>query len=497
MWAGPVTIDLLPDDVILNIFHFIRVIYADPKRYPNGLTSFTGGRNLVEWRRSWWHTLIHVCGKWRSVIFASPNFLDLKLVCVPYTRAELIGIWPPLPIIISSNSFPMPKDYDFDAAIMHHNRVCEIDLHLTSIQLERWPLAMQVQFPALTHLSLTFHPDPRDIFHTEPRDRPLARALPDGFLGGFAPNLKALGLFYIPFPALPNLLLSATDLVDFTLWEIPHSGYISPEVLITALAVLVNLKYLMIGFESPESGPNPESRRPPPPSRTLLPALTNFTFQGVSEYVEVLVAHVDAPLLEHVSVTFFHQFMFDTPQLAQFMGRATGLKALNEARVDFRQYNVWVEFFSQTGTIFRKGFYLKVECRGLELQLSSVAQLFTSFFPSIYTAEHLYIHWRPLRFVESQPQDDIENLQWLETFQSFTAVKNLYVSEKFVQGFAHGLEELVEARLMDVLPALESVFLEGLQSSGPVQEAVGKFAAARQLLGHPVTVSHWSNPEGF
>jgi hypothetical protein len=76
-------------------------------------------------------------------------------------------------------------------------------------------------------------------------------------------------------------------------------------------------------------------------------------------------------------------------------------------------------------------------------------------------------------------------------------VKNLYVSEKFVQGFAHGLEELVEARLMDVLPALESVFLEGLQSSGPVQEAVGKFAAARQLLGRPVTVSHWSKPEGF
>jgi hypothetical protein len=76
---------------------------------------------------------------------------------------------------------------------------------------------MQDQFPALTHLSLTFHPDPRDLFHSEPRDRPLAQALPDGFLGGYAPNLKALELSYIPFPALPNLLLSATDLVNLAL----------------------------------------------------------------------------------------------------------------------------------------------------------------------------------------------------------------------------------------------------------------------------------------
>jgi hypothetical protein len=29
----------------------------------------------------------------------------------------------------------------------------------------------------------------------------------------------------IPFPALPNLLLSASDLVDLSLTRLPHSGY--------------------------------------------------------------------------------------------------------------------------------------------------------------------------------------------------------------------------------------------------------------------------------
>ena len=175
------------------------------------------------------------------------------------------------------------------------------------------------------------------------------------------------------------------------------------------------------------------------------------------------MAQVDAPLLDYISMFFFHQFTFDTPQLAQFMRRATGLKAFNEAHVDFRDY-VWVKFFSQTETIVHtKGSYLTVQCGVLELQLSSLAQLFTLFFPSIDTVEHLYIYSMRLGL---QPQEDVpvENLRWLETFQSFTAVKNLYVSEEFVQGIAHGLQELGEERLMDVFPALESLFLEGSQS---------------------------------
>ena len=55
------------------------------------------------------------------------------------------------------DDWPMPEDYDFDAAIVHPNRVCEIDLHhLTSSQLQRLVSAMQEPFPALIHLRLDF-----------------------------------------------------------------------------------------------------------------------------------------------------------------------------------------------------------------------------------------------------------------------------------------------------------------------------------------------------
>ena len=421
----------------------------------------------------------------QCVIFASPNFLDLRLVCVRNTRMELIDIWPPFPIIIRNSFLPMPEDYDFDAAIMHRNRVCELDLRLTSLQLERWPSAMRDQFPALTHLGLTFH--------CESRDRPLTPILPDGFLGGSAPNLQSLELNFIPFPALPKLLLTTTQLASLSLQNIPHSGYISPEVMVTSLAVLSNLESLAIGFESPVSYSGRERRRPLPPTRTVLPSLTRFEFQGVSEYLEVLVARLDAPLLDYIWIVLFHQLIFDISQFIQFTRRTTGSIAYNEVRMDFCQFDVRVVFLPQIGT-FCKGPNLTIRCRVLEWQLSSLAQLCTSFSPSIYTVEHLYIYSRSLR---SQWQDDIENVQWLEVFHPFTALKNLYVSEKFVQGIVTALQALIEESLTDVLPALESVFLEGFQSSGLVQEAIGQFIAARQLSGHPVAVSPWNKPEGL
>jgi hypothetical protein len=79
----------------------------------------------------------------------------------------------------------------------------------------------------------------------------------------------------------------------------------------------------------------------------------------------------------------------------------------------------------------------------------------------------------------------------LEVFHRFTSVKNLYVCKEFAQCIALALQELVGEIMMEALPALESLFLEELQPSGPVQEAIGQFVAARQLSGHPVAISDW------
>jgi len=304
--------------------------------------------------------------------------------------------------------------------------------------------------------------------------------VPESFLGGSAPRLRHLELEGVPFPGLPKLLLSATDLVSLRISVIPHSGYISPEAIVRCLSTLTRLEELALGFKSPLSRP---VRRPHPLTRSVLPALTDFEFKGVSEYLEDLVARIDAPLLDRLGIRFFHQLIFDTPQLAQFVARTPNIQPPVEAHIFFSDSYVEV---TSPQTLSRR-FSLRINCRQSDWRLSSLAQVCSSSFP-IPTVERLYIYEN--EYARPRWQDDIEDSQWLEVLHPFTALKDLHVSWEFVPRIAPAFQELAGEPVTEVLPALQSLFLEEPHPSGPVHEAIEKFVAARKLAGHPIAVSH-------
>jgi hypothetical protein len=376
----------------------------------------------------------------------------------------------------------MSRVEDIFAALEHNDRVCSMNLsNIPSSQSEKVLAAMQKPFPALTHLQLHF------LYEKTPVD-------PSSFLGGSAPSLQTLVLNNVLFPGLPKLLSSATHLVNLTLWRIPYSGYISPEAVVTCISVLTRLKSLEIGFESPRSYPDINSQSPPPQTRTLFPVLTRLCFRGVREYLEDLVARIDAPLLDYLDTMFFHQLgrIFDAPQLTQFISRAPGFKAHDEARLVFTTH--WSVSVAVPLTFYR-ALKLGISCRQSDWQVLSVAQVYGSSFPQalIPAVEHLYIlgDVYRARFLELGWRDNIENSQWLELLHPFTGVKGLYISEELVPHIAPALEELVGERVTEVLPALETLFLEETPPSGPVEEAIEKFVAARQLANNPIAVSFW------
>jgi hypothetical protein len=328
-------------------------------------------------------------------------------------------------------------------------------IEFTSSQFEKVLAATQQPFPVLTYLRFL----PRD--ETGP-------VVPDSFLGGSAPQLQTLILDRIPFPGLPKLLLSATNLVNLDLQSVPHSGYFSPEALVTALSVLTSLNCLAIAFESPRSFPDWKSQRPPQRTRTLLPALTELRFKGVSKYLEVLVARTDAPLLARLYMTFFHQLIFDTPHLAQFIRRTPMFKAHDEAYVFFQDRSVRVRTFD--GAL-----ELRISCMTSDWQVSSLVQVCSSSLPRalISMMEHLYIQWE---YWDVHWQADIENSLWLEFLHPFTAVKYLYISWNFTPSIAPALEELSGERVTEVLPALQS-FPGGAGPFGRFETCPGKYWA--------------------
>jgi hypothetical protein len=211
---------------------------------------------------------------------------------------------------------------------------CQIDLScLTRSKLEYVTdsAAMHKPFPELTDLHLSGFG--RDSI------------LPDSFLGGTTPRLLFWG---IPFPGLPKLLLSATHLVYLSLDDIPRSGYIPPEAMATSISALTNLEYLRLEFQYPRPRPALGSRRPPPLTRSILPSLTGICFKGASEYLEEILARIDAPRLNELDITFFNQIIFDTPQLFQFISRRPTLKAPEKGHISFNSQGVIVKFPSQT-----------------------------------------------------------------------------------------------------------------------------------------------------
>ncbi|KAI0286441.1 hypothetical protein BC826DRAFT_1108872 [Russula brevipes] len=398
-----VTINLLPDDVLLEIFD-IHIVNED-----------------VHHDR--WHALVHVCRRWRTVVFASARRLNLQLRCT-YRRPvrKKLNIWPALPITIEDGGTRVKGASNIIAAFKHPDRVRSIDLgRIPNSVLKRFAAAMKDPFPTLTYLRL-FARDNK------------APVLPDSFLGGSAPRLQTLDLSRIPFPGIPNLLLSASDLIDLHLLDIPHSGYISPEAMVAGLSTLTRLELLHIHFQSPRSRPGQLS--PPRPTRAVLPALNYFEFKGVSEYLEDLTSRIDAPLLSYLRIIFFNQLIFNTPRLCAFISRVEKLRSQSQANMTFSLDNVKLSFVADG----RPGLVLTIRCKPSDWQLSSLTQVCDSPFVSLFNLERLEI--REDSYLRPHWQEDVENIQWPELFHPFTTIKSLSLSKEFTPCVVPALQEL-------------------------------------------------------
>jgi hypothetical protein len=468
-------IDVLPDDVLLAIFDFYVFKYQDISLLDVVFDDRETKRKIESWQ-----SLVHVCRRWRGLIFESPRCLNLQLpvFCLPRTLARnSLDVWPALPLLIYGHLSETPVD-DVIAELEHSDRICQINLEFNTtsqIEIEKLWTAMQVPFPELEILRLFFG----DVSNVP--------VLPDRFLGGSASRLRFLRLNSIPIRGLPNLLMSATHLVHLCLYKIPHSGYIAPNAVATCLSRLTNMERLQLEFESPQSSPGQESRGSPPLTRSILPALTEFSFKGVNEYFEELVARIDTPRLEIFSATFFNDIEFETPELIRFLSRSSTFNAPKEAHLFFDNQAASLKLLPRASNI--PFLLMKILCREQDWQLSSLAQICTTSLHLLSATENLFIY-EPVKS-QLDWKDGIENIEWLELLLPFTAVKNLYLSKQFAPRIAPALQEITEDGATEVLSTVQNLYLEGFEQSQAVPEVVERFISGRQLTNRPVVISAW------
>ena len=127
---------VIPDDVLLDIFDFFVAS-----------TSLEGTKTGTEA----WQLLVHVCRRWRNIVFGSPRRLNLRLFCTPETRVrDALDTWPAFPLVVNGDMTLASGIDNIIAALGHSNRVCQLTLcYLTYAQMEQVLAAMQVPFPSV------------------------------------------------------------------------------------------------------------------------------------------------------------------------------------------------------------------------------------------------------------------------------------------------------------------------------------------------------------
>ncbi|KAH8979071.1 hypothetical protein EDB92DRAFT_428105 [Lactarius akahatsu] len=451
-WPGNVTIRKLSDEVLLNIFrHYLD---ASPQLWPG---------------------LVHICRKWRHIVFAAQQSLHLRLFCthgIPVLKT--LDCWPALPIVVQyGGDAPAPEDEDnVVASLKQSDRVSSISLTVTGSLLEKIS-TIEGSFSELEDLVLVSRDNTRPT-------------LPSAFRWGS--RLRTLHLTSAPIPTLPELISHSTSLVDLQLHKISEVGYFSPDAFVGALSGMSQLQTLSLHFLSftirqnhlglpSQSGKQLE---------VVLPALTRLKYRGTSRYLDNFMAGINAPRLGDIDITFFSQPMMHAAQLGRFIDRIEMQKSHRQAEILSSERAISISFTQPEAPTRLE---LQVSCKLLSRQLSYMAQICDGFPASLLDVEYL-------RIGATQPpsvQGDDDHKDWLNLIHPFRGTKWIHVAGGHLQSIVLALAlRHSTKREGTVLPALHKIYVREPEPRyyAPLQEALVSLVHSRSLSGQTIAVEY-------
>ncbi|KAI0253921.1 hypothetical protein BJV78DRAFT_139451 [Lactifluus subvellereus] len=227
--SSSTTIDILPEDVLLEIFDSYRQAFEQEPRY--------------EWiwnSKNGWFKLAHVCQKWRCVVLSSSSRLHVRLLFTSRRspRAIMLTRLPPLPILVDYSgatirTLKAENENRVAAALRYPNRACGISINGSHLLSDRVYRAMNRPFPILESFKLI------NGYGLEFKPTPIFKRS--------APSLRRLHLQNVLFTSVSQLLSSTTGLVELDL----DTDTISPAALLTHLQGMPCLRHLQLSVLDP------------------------------------------------------------------------------------------------------------------------------------------------------------------------------------------------------------------------------------------------------
>ncbi len=316
-----VTINNLPDEVLLEAFDYYRQSFGDQLNSEGAWNNKNG-----------WFKLAHVCQNWRCVVLASSSRLQLRLFFSDNTptRVAMLEYLSHLPIIVDySRTIKTPSDQKrLISALRYPERVCGIAIRGSLQYIDKISGALDSPFPVLENLEL------HDI-----------RGYLDPILPtSFSTSVQSLRhlLWSGSLSTILPLLSVTRALVDLNLCVDTVVCKTRRTTLFMHLQRLPHLRNLQVYTVVYLTG---LSVKKPPITTTSLTKLSCFRFRGSCAQAEWFVAGLVAPSLQefHISVSE-HSPPFHFPCLYMFI-RDTGT-IFFAARLAILGWEVMTSMFS-------------------------------------------------------------------------------------------------------------------------------------------------------
>ena len=403
-------------------------------------------------------------------MFDFSSHLDICLSLTKYSPLmDKLGHLPPIPLIINysdrTRTMTLQDEGNICLGLKQHDRVHQVNLQSPSSSFCSWLLQMNQCFSRLVDLSL--------LSATAEMEE-MNLVLPETFQ---APNLRRLSLHGIGLPTNLPLLSSAIALSTLSLTHIRAYCYFPPGHLVTQLKSLPHLEELSIGFAILPGELLLTSISPV--TLVTLPALRRLTFRGMDPYLDSLVAQIDTPLLERLTVTLHFDLTFTLVNLTGFIHRIEGLRLL-VARVIFNKGSVSIDAGHNEqqggGKSSLSGLNINVNCELLDWQINSATQVCGALGKVLSTVEDLTVDLRDFGMA-SDWESTLEDVPWHELLLPFIGVKKLHIGSSLTLELSQALkssarfvlqelQELeVSLKIADVTNAL-TAFIETRESVG-------------------------------
>jgi hypothetical protein len=421
------TIDSLKTDILLAIFDFYRSDDEESWNLQLG-----------------WCKLTHVCQKWRHLIHQSSDHLNIH---IPFTNGSpplhMLSHLPPLPIIVDYRGWDAAgNDSGILHAIQQHDRIRRIDLKAPSSTLDKLIVPMDEPFPTLESLSLSSTTTPAE--GTMPM-------IPKKFS---APNLRHLTSHGTCLPQGLPFLATSISLVTLKLTDIQAPGYFTPDDLAKQLQHTPQLQELSIGFSIPLPHPRAERELLREPSTLAgLLALKCLEFQGVSAYLEGLLARISTPRLERFNISLFPQLTFTLPRLSHVTKTIERLRRPIASVVFNRECVSFIVGSRQFGDVT---FDLKVGFKHFDWQLTTATQICGVLEPMLSVAEDVTLQFDNL---PSDWRNVIDDTGWRELLGPFNNAKRLRIEGPVAPELYNALDSYRAGLPPGLLPVLQ--YLKG------------------------------------